>query len=71
MQSNKGLSELILEQKYGRQLSQDRATTIVLAHPRERKGDLRIDLKSVDCGICQVIDEHPTMHSPQPWSPER
>jgi hypothetical protein len=30
---------------------------------------IRIDLKSVDCGICQVIDEHPTMHSPQPWSP--
>jgi hypothetical protein len=35
--SEKGLSELILEQKYGRQLSWDRATTIALAHPRERE----------------------------------
>ena len=24
--------------------------------------NFRLDLKSVDCGIFQVIDEHPTMH---------
>jgi hypothetical protein len=46
---------------------------VTLAAEREKvikpSHRFEIDLKSVDCGICQVIDEHPTMHSPQPWSP--
>ena len=57
MQSNKGLSELILEQKYGRQLSWDRATTIVLAHPRERERE-RNDFYVALCGRGPVRARH-------------
>ena len=60
MQSNTGLSELILEQKYGRQLSQDRATTIVLAHPRERRKEKAVFVQNIATTFLPPIQHHST-----------